>query len=69
MFPNRWLPTAFLLLEEGFTEENRLLNSTLKMVRGRITERYQKEINYLYTPESKNIYNDMNINTMMKHLN
>ena len=38
MFPQRWLPAAIGILKEGFTEENRMMNSTLKMVRGTITE-------------------------------
>ena len=40
MFPRRWFPAAIGILGEGFTEENRLMNSTLKMVRGKIVERH-----------------------------
>jgi long-chain acyl-CoA synthetase len=43
-FPERWLPSAFAVLAEPFTEQNRLLNSSLKMVRGRIEERYRKRL-------------------------
>ncbi|MDZ7767483.1 MAG: AMP-binding protein [Melioribacteraceae bacterium] len=60
-FPERWLPTSFALLGEGFTEENHFMNSTLKMVRGKITEFYQPRIEYLYTPEGKDIYNHQNM--------
>ncbi len=60
MFPERWLPAAIAILGEGFTEQNRLLNSTMKMVRGKITEFYQNRIDYLYTPEAKNICNPHN---------
>lgn len=68
MFPQRWLPTSVGILDEAFTENNHLLNSTLKMVRGKITEKYDKLINYLYTPESKDICNPKNmeaINSLM----
>ena len=68
MFPQRWLPAAIGILDEGFTEENHLLNSTLKMVRGKITERYKGLIEYLYTPEAKNICNPENIKTIRKLL-
>ncbi len=68
MFPQRWLPAAVGILDEGFTEENHLLNSTLKMVRGKITERYKGLIEYLYTPEAKNICNPENIKTIRKLL-
>jgi len=60
MFPERWLPAAFAVLEEGFTEQNLLLNSTLKVVRGRVVERYRDLISFLYTPEGKNVFNERN---------
>jgi long-chain acyl-CoA synthetase len=52
-FPARWLPSAFAVLDEPFTEQNRLLNSTMKMVRGRIEERYRDRIAELHGPEGK----------------
>jgi len=66
MFPERWLPSAIALLEEGFTEQNRFLNSTLKMVRGKITEHYIATLNFLYTPEAKNITNRINLDVVNK---
>ena len=60
MFPQRWLPAAIGVLNEGFTEENRMMNSTMKMVRGVITEHYQKLLDFLYKPEAKNILNSQN---------
>lgn len=64
MFPQRWLPAAIAVLPEGFTEENHLMNSTMKIVRGKITERYQELIQYSYTPEAKDICNTQNIKVM-----
>ncbi|NOZ47852.1 MAG: AMP-binding protein [Chlorobi bacterium] len=64
MFPYRWLPAAISVLKEGFTEENKMLNSTLKMVRGKITEIHKDKIDYLYTPEAKNILHSENIEAM-----
>jgi long-chain acyl-CoA synthetase len=52
-FPARWLPSACAVLDEPFTEQNRLLNSTMKMVRGRIEERYRDRIAELHGPEAK----------------
>lgn len=69
MFPERWLPTCIYVLPEAFTEQNHMLNSTLKMVRGKITEHYTKEINFLYTPEAKNVVNAMNIGALKKWTN
>ena len=62
MFPPRWLPAAVAVLGEGFTEQNRFLNSTLKMVRGRITDFYKNRIDFLFTPEAKDIVNHQNMN-------
>jgi len=64
MFPQRWLPAAIAILPEGFTEENHLMNSTMKIVRGKITERYKDLIQYLYTPEAKDICNKKNMEVM-----
>ncbi len=61
MFPQRWLPASIGVLDEGFTEGNQLLNSTMKMVRGKITEKYKNRIDYLYTPEAKDILNEKNL--------
>lgn len=59
-FPERWLPATFAVLGEGFTEQNKFLNSTLKMVRGKITDFYKDRIDYLFTPEGKDIFNHQN---------
>ncbi len=59
-FPARWLPAAVAVLGEGFTEQNHFLNSTMKMVRGRITEFYRTRLDHLYTPEAKDIVNPQN---------
>ena len=61
MFPQRWLPAAVAVLGEGFTEQNRFLNSTLKMVRGRIANFYRNRIDFLFTPEAKEIVNNQNL--------
>ena len=59
-FPGRWLPSAVAVLGEGFTEQNHMLNSTMKMVRGKIVEFYRTRIDYLYTPEGRSILNPQN---------
>ncbi|MEI6683923.1 MAG: AMP-binding protein [Bacteroidota bacterium] len=63
-FPQRWLPAAIGILDSHFTEENHLLNSTLKMVRGRIVEHYRERIDYLYTPSARDILNQRNVSAI-----
>ena len=65
-FPERWLPATIVVLPEAFTEQNHLLNSTMKMVRGKINEYFAKELEFLYTPEAKNILNPKNIEALKK---
>jgi long-chain acyl-CoA synthetase len=65
-FPERWLPSTIVILPEGFTEQNHLLNSTMKMVRGKITERFSDELEFLYTSEAKSIINQRNLETLRK---
>jgi long-chain acyl-CoA synthetase len=61
LFPSKWLPTTFAVLGDGFTEQNKFLNSTLKMVRNRIAEFYHERLNYLCMPDGKNIFNHQNL--------
>jgi long-chain acyl-CoA synthetase len=66
MFPQRWLPASVAILSEGFTEENRMMNSTLKMVRPKIVEHHKELLDYLYTPEAKKITNPRNMEAIGK---
>ena len=61
MFPERWLPAAVCVLPEPWTEQNHFLNSSMKVVRGRIEEAYKAHMEFAYTPEGKNIVNEMNL--------
>ncbi len=60
-FPERWLPAAVCVLPEPWTEQNHFLNSSMKVVRGRVEEAYKENMAYAYTPEGKNIVNDVNL--------
>ena len=64
MFPERWLPSTFAVLPEPFTEQNQMINSTMKMVRGKIEKAYAKRIEFLYTAEGKQIFNQENLDCL-----
>ncbi len=66
LFPERWLPAAYVVLPETFNQENGLLNTTMKMVRGKIIERFSKELEFLYTPQARTPENDMNLSALNK---
>ena len=64
MFPDRWLPSGLAILAEPFTEQNQMINSTMKMVRGKIEKAYTERLAYLYTPEGKQLMNQQNIDAL-----
>ena len=63
-FPERWLPSAICVLPEPWTEQNHFLNSSMKVVRGRVEEAYRANLEYAYTPEGKSIVNEMNLSSL-----
>ncbi len=63
-FPERWLPAAVAVLPELFTEQNGLVNSTMKVMRNKVEERYRNRIDEMYTPEGKNILRQTNIDAL-----
>ena len=64
MFPERWLPSCFAVLQEPFSEQNHMINSTMKMVRGKIEKAYADRIKYLYTAEGKQLLNQQNVDAL-----
>ena len=61
MFPEQWLPKAIAVLPEAFTEQNHMVNSTMKIVRGKVEEFYADRIEYAYTLEGKELINEKNM--------
>lgn len=59
-FPAQWTPATFAVLREPFSEANKMINSTMKMVRHRITEHYAETLEYLYTDDGHNPDNERN---------
>lgn len=65
MFPERWLPAAVAVISEPFTEQNGLVNSTMKIVRGKVEEHYAGRIASLYAAGAKDIINQENIEALV----
>ncbi len=66
MFPERWLPSAIGVCDEEFTIANKMMNSTMKIVRGKVEEHYKDLLDYLYTAEGKEIDNARNLEALAK---
>ena len=61
VFPEAWLPKALAVLPEAFTEQNHLVNSTMKVVRGKVETYFADRIDYAYTQEGKALHNPKNM--------
>ncbi len=59
-FPKQWLPVTFQILKEPFSEKNKMINSTMKMVRYKICETHKSLLDYMYTPEGNELNNMKN---------
>lgn len=64
LFPEKWLPAAIIVADTPFTEQNGMLNSTTKMVRGKVEKFYADRIEYAMTPEGKQLMNRRNIDSL-----
>ena len=60
-FPDRWVPAVIALANEPFTEQNGLVNSTMKVVRNKVEKHFAAAIEHAYTAEGKAIDNELNI--------
>ncbi|MDR1226022.1 MAG: AMP-binding protein [Prevotellaceae bacterium] len=69
MFPQSWLPAAFGVASEPFTEANGLVNSTMKVVRRAVEKAYEDRIKYMHdTPSAKDPLNEQNVSAMCRLL-
>ena len=65
-FPDRWLPAALAIVDEAFTEQNGLVNSTMKVVRNKVETHFKARIDYAYTTEGKALLNPKNLESLNK---
>ena len=67
-FPKKWIPSQFQIIEQEFSEANKMINSTLKMVRHAITETYQDRLELMYIKNSLQFGLNENKKTLEKML-
>jgi len=65
-FPERWLPAGLAIVDEAFTEQNGLVNSTMKVVRGKVEAYFKSRLDYLYTAEGRRTDNPQNLASLEK---
>ena len=64
LFPEKWLPAAVIVGDTPFTEQNGMLNTTMKMVRGKVEKFYAARIEYAMTPEGRQLFNEKNLESI-----
>ena len=57
---------ALAIVDEPFTEQNGLVNSTMKVVRNKVEEHFRDRLKYLYTPEGRDLKNPKNLASLKK---
>ena len=67
-FPDRWVPAVIAIADEPFTEQNGLVNSTMKVVRNKVEKHFEAAIAHAYTAEGKATDNARNVEAMRKLL-
>ena len=67
-FPDRWVPAVIAIADEPFTEQNGLVNSTMKVVRNKVEKHFAESIEHAYTSEGKAIDNARNLAAIKKIL-
>ncbi len=65
-FPERWLPAGLAIVDEAFTEQNGLVNSTMKIVRGKVETYFADRLDYLYEAGGRNLKNEKNLASLQK---
>lgn len=65
-FPAQWTPSTFVIAPEPFTEANRMVNSTMKVVRHAVIDAYKDDIEYLYSDEGHDIGNQRNLERLAR---
>jgi long-chain acyl-CoA synthetase len=59
-FPSQWIPSTFQVLEEHFTEENRMVNSSMKVVRYKVFEHFADRLETMYADDGQDHRNERN---------
>ncbi|MEG1699853.1 MAG: AMP-binding protein [Alistipes sp.] len=67
-FPDRWLPVGLAIVNESFSEQNGLVNSTLKVMRNKVEKHFSDRLADLYRADGRNLKNEQNLMALQKIL-
>lgn len=63
---NAWIPAVFQIIEEGFSEKDGTINSTMKLVRHKAAQVHKDLLEYSYTKEGSMIVNQHNLEAVAR---
>lgn len=55
VIPSQWIPSRFALIAKPFSEDDKLVNSTMKLVRYKVIEFYAQRIAQIYTEDNDSL--------------
>ena len=64
IIPSQWIPSRFTIIEKAFSEDDGLVNSTMKLVRYKVIEHYKERIEQMY--ESEQLNDQKNLEVLKK---
>ncbi|NCN05043.1 MAG: AMP-binding protein [Spirochaetales bacterium] len=65
-FPKVWTPKTFLVLDQPFSEDNKMINSTMKLIRHKVLEAYGEKVEYMYSDPGEKPQNSLNLEALKK---
>lgn len=68
-FPSKWTPSYFVISPQQFSEENKMVNSTMKMVRHKIVEYHKNDIEKMYAPNAAATIEELNLKSLQSMMN
>jgi len=69
VYPEKWIPVTFQVVEESFSDSNKMINSTGKMVRHKIVDAYKDKIDFMYTSAGSKPDNENNRKVLREMFN
>ena len=68
MFPKQWIPSVFHIVAEPFSEQNGMVNSTMKIIRFKVIANYKEVLQAMTTPYGKAENEKHNLKVLEKYL-
>ncbi len=65
-FPKQWVPSVFYVAPEPFSEQNGMVNSTMKIMRFKVLANYKEAIDRMYSVDGKLDNQRINEETLLK---